>query len=104
MGSLRKSSAGRPRMDAIRALLDFSRQIAPGITLAALKEEDADALFVLVDANRGHLRAWLPWLEDARNATDTLAFIRSARMEAADRVAFSAAIWAGSQLAGVASF
>lgn len=33
------------------------------IELTQVSEEDAGTLFSLVDANRAHLRQWLPWLD-----------------------------------------
>jgi ribosomal-protein-serine acetyltransferase len=45
--------------------------------LRELALEDADELFALVDANREHLRQWLPWLDRNTSAEDSSAFIES---------------------------
>lgn len=36
---------------------------------------DAERLFAVVDANREHLRAWLPWLDRNKSVEDTRSFI-----------------------------
>lgn len=48
----------------------------PDVTLRMLRPSEAPVLFALIDRNRGHLRQWLPWLDDSRSATDTLNFLR----------------------------
>jgi ribosomal-protein-serine acetyltransferase len=45
-------------------------------TLTSVAEKNADEVFALVDANRGYLRRWLPWLDSQRTPSDTRAFIR----------------------------
>jgi ribosomal-protein-serine acetyltransferase len=39
--------------------------------------QQSDEVFALVDANRAHLRAWLPWVDATRSAEDTRANARS---------------------------
>jgi ribosomal-protein-serine acetyltransferase len=85
-------------------MLTFSRRIATGVSLEVLKEDDADALFAVVDANRGYLRRWLPWLDGNRSPADTLAFIQSTRKLAADHLGFSAAIRVEEEIAGIAGY
>ena len=86
------------------SMLNFSRRIAKGISVDILKEEDADALFTLVDANRAHLRCWLPWLDAIRSPAEKLAFIQAMRKLAADNIGFSAAIRVETEIAGVAVY
>jgi ribosomal-protein-serine acetyltransferase len=45
------------------------------IALRPVTTDDAARLFVLVDANRAYLRAWLPWLDGSRCEADTLTFL-----------------------------
>jgi ribosomal-protein-serine acetyltransferase len=52
---------------------------------------DAADLFAVVDANRAHLRQWLPWLDKNQNAADTESFIASVIEK---RQAGSGAVWA----------
>jgi len=46
------------------------------IELRPYEQGDAEELFALTDANREHLRAWLPWVDATRSARDTRVFIR----------------------------
>lgn len=52
-------------------------KVSDNIELRLLGLEHSDGLFALVDANREHLRQWLPWLDMNRSAKDTESFIRS---------------------------
>jgi ribosomal-protein-serine acetyltransferase len=45
-------------------------------SLRSVAESDAEPLFALVDANRGHLREWLPWLDQNTRVEHTRDFIR----------------------------
>lgn len=47
--------------------------------LTPLDLRDAAELFRLTDANRDHLRQWLPWLDGVTDAAHTRAFIRAAQ-------------------------
>ncbi|MBO8163318.1 MAG: GNAT family N-acetyltransferase [Brevibacillus sp.] len=46
--------------------------------LRMLQMEDAAPLFALVDANRLHLRQWMPWVDHTKSVADTESFISSA--------------------------
>ncbi len=50
-----------------------------GTELRSVRPRDADSLFALVDANRSHLRSWLPWVDAQRSAADTRSFIAQSR-------------------------
>lgn len=86
------------------SMLTFSRRLAQGISLETLEEDDAAALFAVVDANRAHLRRWTPWLDGNRSPADTLTFIQSTRKLAADNLGFSVAIRVDEVIAGVAGY
>jgi hypothetical protein len=43
----------------------------PSLKLRLLKEEDAEELFLRNDQNRGHLRQWMPWLDETKSAPDS---------------------------------
>ena len=45
------------------------------IELRIATESDAATLFQLVEKNREHLRAWLPWLDEATSIQDEIEFI-----------------------------
>lgn len=51
-------------------------RVARGLELHPLKLADAGPLFALVDANRAHLRRWLPWVDLNSDISHTRAFIR----------------------------
>jgi ribosomal-protein-serine acetyltransferase len=50
-------------------------KIDDSTALRALRKEDAPELFAVTDANRKHLRAWLPWVHVVLAEADTAAFI-----------------------------
>jgi ribosomal-protein-serine acetyltransferase len=89
---------------SVSSMLTFSRRIGPGISLEIVKEEDAESLFAVVDANRAYLRRWLPWLDGNLNPADSLTFIRAARQQAGDNLGFAAAIRVEGQIAGIAGY
>ena len=51
-------------------------RVARGLELRPLRLADAPALFALVDANRAHLRRWLPWVDANADIAQSRAFIR----------------------------
>ena len=74
-------------------------QVRAGVSLRVLEESNAAALFALVDQERADLRRWLPWVDHTRTVADTLAFIRTSRLQYYKHEAFAAGIWAA-ELAG----
>lgn len=73
-------------------------------SLRVLNPEDAETLFAVVDANREHLRRWLPWLDATTSAKDSLAFIQrvQAQMEAGH--GFACGVFVDGALAGMCGF
>jgi ribosomal-protein-serine acetyltransferase len=51
------------------------------VSLELAEERDAAAIFALVDANRDHLRPWMPWVDGTVTVADTAAFLRFVRGE-----------------------
>jgi ribosomal-protein-serine acetyltransferase len=92
---------------------EISRRLVPAATsslilpiderlhLRQLEPAHADELFRVVDANRAHLRQWLPWLDGNRSSSDSLIFIESTLRQAAARDGFQAAIIRDGQIVGV---
>ena len=72
--------------------------------LCMLEERHAQELYDLVDANRSHLRAWLPWVDYERSVQDSKAFIKSALGQFASNEGFQLGIWYREQLAGVIGY
>ncbi|MFZ5928101.1 MAG: GNAT family N-acetyltransferase [Acidobacteriota bacterium] len=50
--------------------------VSPDAELVQLELQDAEAIFSLVCANRGHLGQWLPWVESTQAAGDTRRFLQ----------------------------
>lgn len=72
--------------------------------LCIIEERHAQELYDLVDANRSHLRAWLPWVDDERNVDDSKTFIKGALRQFASNEGFQLGIWYRGQLAGVIGY
>lgn len=72
--------------------------------LRLLESSNAEALFALVDRNRGHLREWLPWLDGNTTLADSEAFLRYSSEQHAGNRGFQAGIWYKSELAGVIGY
>ena len=73
-------------------------------SLRALEDADADELFALIDANRAHLAAWMPFVGQTRGTADSLAFIRAARRQCDENRGMQLAVIQGEQIVGVAGF
>lgn len=69
--------------------------------LAALALADAEALFNLINANRAHLRTWVPWVDDTLTPADTLRFIARAERQAEAGQALYAGLWHQEAMIGV---
>lgn len=82
----------------------FQTQLDPHSELKVLELEHAAELAALIDQNRARLREWLPWLDRSRSAADSESFIRFCLESEAARKTFTAGIWHGGRLAGVASY
>lgn len=76
-------------------------QVDEEITLRELSPEHAETLFALVDANRAHLRRWLPWLDGNTSVKDSLAFIETVAQQRLVNGEFVAGIWFRDELVGV---
>jgi ribosomal-protein-serine acetyltransferase len=76
----------------------------PSVVLRPLQVQDADELFLLVNQNRERLRAWLPWLDEAKTQTDQVTFIQRCSECALKGTEFHYAILVGGDIAGMVSF
>ena len=79
-------------------------RIDDGITLRLLEAEDAEALFRVVDANRAHLRRWLPWLDGTTKPQHSRAFIESIHRQNDAGAGFACGVFVGGELAGMCGF
>ena len=67
-------------------------ELPGGCALRLLEESDADELFAVIDANREHLGAWMPWIGDKHKPEDDLPFIRATRKQLADNNGLQTAV------------
>ena len=58
-------------------------------------------MFAAIDANRAHLREWLPWVDATKQAADTEKFIAKMLRERAETRAYGAGIWSSGQFVGL---
>lgn len=79
----------------------FEFKVDDQISLRLLEPRHAPALFALTDANREHLRRWLPWLDTVTSVTDSLNFIAVTQNQFALNNGFVTGIWYEGELAGV---
>jgi len=78
----------------------FEHGVDDEIALRLLEPRHAEELFALTDANRGHLRPWMPWIDAIRSAADTRAFIEGAQRQFAANDGFQAGIRYRGRLVG----
>ena len=79
----------------------FRIPIDDDTSLHQLEEQHAGRLFALVNANRGRLRQWLPWLDQNTTVEDTRAFIKATQQQFAEGSGFACGLWHRGELAGV---
>lgn len=84
--------------------LNFSLHVDDAIQLRVLKEEDAAALFQLVDSNRSYLRRFLGWVDGARSEEDSRAFILHKRQQLERKESLTLEIWYENILVGLVGF
>ena len=82
----------------------FYLPLTADLSLRLLLPEHAPALFVVVDANRDHIRPWLPWVDATKTSDDTLAFIRKSLGALAAGEGITAGIFVGQHPIGVLDF
>jgi ribosomal-protein-serine acetyltransferase len=76
-------------------------KIDPSLELRLLQPADAAELFALIDADRTHLREWLPWVDDTTGVSHSEKFIAKALKEQAETRGFTSGIWSMGRLVGV---
>ena len=82
----------------------FEHVIDNDLKLRMLREEDAQELFRVVDANRQHLREWLPWLDANTEVENTRQFIQSILQQHARDEGFTCAILHRGRIIGVVGY
>lgn len=66
-----------------------------------MEERHADELFAAIEANRGHLEMWLPWVSNVLNVDDSRRYIIGALQQFADGNGMAVGIRYRDKLAGV---
>ncbi len=82
----------------------FEHSIDTDLKLRTLREDDAEELFRVVDANREHLRQWLPWLDANTEVEHTRQFINGTVDQHARDEGFVCAILLSGRIAGVVGY
>ena len=82
----------------------FRCEVRPGVELRILEERDAEEAFAAVDANREHLRQWLPWVDATPDPAPAREFIRKSLEQFARNEGFSAGIRVHGAFAGSVGF
>lgn len=72
--------------------------------LRAPTDADAAPLFAIIDANRAHLRRWLPWVDGVTEPADTANFLRGVNERMALGTSLELLIEHAGELAGIAGF
>lgn len=78
----------------------FEKVLSDEAALFLLEPADADEYYVLIDANRQHLRRWFNWVDETKSPDDTREFINSARKQYAERGDIIAGIRFQNHIAG----
>ena len=79
----------------------FPYELRPDVCLELLEPRHAADLFRVTDANRDHLREWLPWVDGTTTVADTSAFIEMTRKQVLDNNGFQTTIRFRGELVGV---
>ena len=79
-------------------------EIDPATALRVLRTDDAADLFALTDANREHLRPWLPWVDLVTSEDDSLSFIETVTAQREEGRGPTFGVRCAGVLAGVVGF
>lgn len=82
----------------------FTFKVDDEIELRMLEERHTEEIFALVEANRQHLRQWLPWVDAEESAEEVRDYIRKMRKRFAEFAALLTGIWYQGHLVGAISF
>lgn len=74
------------------------------ITLRALRPQDEEPLYELIEWNRTHLEEWLPWINGIRSLEECQEFMKSVKYTDVFSGKWVYAIWYKDQLVGLMDF
>jgi ribosomal-protein-serine acetyltransferase len=86
------------------AVLSSSLRVDTTIELHLLTEQDAEALYQLVEQNRAYLREWLPWIDATQSIEDERMFISNTSMQYQSNQSSTYAIWYQRQIIGLIGY
>ena len=72
---------GGPRSTTNHSLPATALLVEDGLELYQTMPEESEEILTVVDANRGHLREWLPWLDSTNTVEDEISFINGSLEE-----------------------
>ena len=78
----------------------ISIQVSDNLLLRTLYKEDAEELFLVVDANRQHLRHWLNWIDSNTTIEHTVQFIEHTLLQQETQEGFVLGIFLNNKLVG----
>ncbi|MHB1460208.1 MAG: GNAT family N-acetyltransferase [Armatimonadota bacterium] len=81
----------------------FTLKLSGDTELKLLQLQNADELYTLVENNREHLRAWLPWVDKTLSVSDIETFINRSLRQYAEEGTITAGIFVSGYLVGVIS-
>ncbi|GAA0614429.1 GNAT family protein [Virgibacillus siamensis] len=82
----------------------FTMKVNDDISLKLLEQEDAKALFDLVDESRDYLREWLPWVDSMKQVADYEPIIEMWLKKFSEHDGYQAGILYKGKLAGMVGF
>jgi ribosomal-protein-serine acetyltransferase len=82
----------------------LSADLGGGARMRPVEDADVAELFRLVDRNRAHLRAWLPWLDATRTESDLRAWATAERAKAEAGRSVQFVIVDDGRLAGIVGY
>ncbi len=75
-----------------------------GLELRLVRDGDAPEIFRATEANRAHLREWLPWVDATRTVADTQAFVDRSLEQVRASDGFQARIVSDAEFAGIIGY
>jgi ribosomal-protein-serine acetyltransferase len=81
----------------------LQHDLGPDWVIRPVRDEDAEELDALVDANRPHLTPWMPWAAD-QDLAGTREFLRTSAQELLDGTSVQLAITERDAIAGMVGF
>ena len=82
----------------------FSHALGTNLELRLHEERFADEMYKVCDANRDHLRPFMPWIDNVKGVEDTRQFIRDSLTGFANNTRLNTGIWENGRIVGAVGF